>query len=65
MSTGQKTRSIIVINVREVRRVVFSCKFVFHNVECCVYHRPLEFGESSSDCLSDLSDWKDSSDEEK
>ena len=34
-------------------------------LECCIYHKPHEFGESSSDCSSDESDWVDSSDLEK
>ena len=35
------------------------------SLECCIYHKPCEFGESSPECSSDESDWVDSSDIEE
>ena len=47
------------------KRSKSSCPFMHLRIECCIYHKPHEFGESSSDCSSDESDWVDSSDLEK
>ena len=37
------------------------CESVY-SVECCIFHKHTEFGESSPECSSEESDWVDSSD---